>query len=232
MRNKFGCWLSFWHKTHVSNEQVSDGWPVFVMPYLNPIHASAITCITQVSDVTPGIIERIAEVGKNDLAGKISARDWPISGGALSDEGQKAEAGRDILLTGHEDGSVKLWTCSGVALAPLATVKTNKFFVGDELDEPRGTNQLIKIVFRSFLTLLLLYNGAWRKIILPNKFTLHSSKVSGLLFYSETWNIPALLKNAIQVYFSVPGHVYLSLIWTLLMTRAVNYELKLLQNLS
>jgi hypothetical protein len=43
-----------------------------------------------------------------------------------------------MLLTGHEDGSVKLWSCSGVALAPLATVRTNKFFVGDELDEPRG----------------------------------------------------------------------------------------------
>lgn len=116
------------------------------MPYLNAIHASAITCLTQVSDVTPGIFERIAEVGKHDLGGKISSRDWPINGGALSDEGQKIEAGRDVLLTGHEDGSVKLWSCSGVALAPLAVVRTNKFFAGDELDEPRGDRSFSALV--------------------------------------------------------------------------------------
>lgn len=90
------------------------------------------------SDVTPGIFERIAEVGKHDLAGKISARDWPICGGNLSDEGQKIEAGRDILLTGHEDGSVKLWSCSGVALAPLATVRcrpSNSYFVTDAAEK-------------------------------------------------------------------------------------------------
>ena len=126
--------------------QASDGWPVFVMPYLNAIHASAITCLTQVSDVTPGIFERIAEVGKHDLGGKISSRDWPINGGALSDEGQKIEAGRDVLLTGHEDGSVKLWSCSGVALAPLAVVRTNKFFAGDELDEPRGDQSFLLVL--------------------------------------------------------------------------------------
>jgi hypothetical protein len=34
------------------------------------------------------LFERIGEVGKHDLAGKISGRDWPINGGALSEEGQ------------------------------------------------------------------------------------------------------------------------------------------------
>ncbi len=127
---------------------ISDSWPIFIMPYLNPVHASAITCLTHVCDVTPGIFERIAEVGKHDLAGKVSGRDWPITGGTLSDEGQKVESGRDILLTGHEDGSVKLWSCSGVALAPLAIVRTNKFFAGDDLDEPRGES-----IFREILSL-------------------------------------------------------------------------------
>jgi len=45
---------------------------------------------------------------------------------------------RDILITGHEDGSAKFWSCSGVTLTPLAIVKTSKFFMGDDLDEPRG----------------------------------------------------------------------------------------------
>jgi lethal(2) giant larvae protein len=95
--------------------------------------------LTHVADVTPGLYERIAEAGKNDLSGKVSGRDWPITGGTLSDEALKAESGRDILLTGHEDGSVKFWSCSGIALSPLASVRTNKFFVGDDLDEPRGS---------------------------------------------------------------------------------------------
>ena len=85
-----------------------------------------------------GTFDRIAEAGKNDLSGKVSTRDWPITGGNLSDDASKVENGRDILLTGHEDGSVKFWSCSGIALAPLATVRTNKFFMGDDLDEPRG----------------------------------------------------------------------------------------------
>ena len=101
--------------------------------------------LTHVADVTPGLYERIAEAGKNDLSGKVSGRDWPITGGTLSDEGLKAESGRDILLTGHEDGSVKFWSCSGIALSPLASVRTNKFFVGDDLDEPRGTFQAVLV---------------------------------------------------------------------------------------
>ena len=48
---------------------------------------------------------------------------------------------RDVLVTGHEDGSVKIWSCGAVSLSLLAAVRTNKFFVGDELDEPPPENE-------------------------------------------------------------------------------------------
>ncbi len=41
------------------------------------------------TDVTPGIIERIAEAGRSELEGKVSSRDWPVTGGTLSSEGTK-----------------------------------------------------------------------------------------------------------------------------------------------
>ena len=43
----------------------------------------------------------------------------------------------DLLITGHEDGSVKFWACSSIAMSLLATIKTAKYFLCDDLDAPR-----------------------------------------------------------------------------------------------
>ena len=51
------------------------------------------------------------------------------------------EMSRDVLITGHEDGTVKFWACSGVALTPMATLTTKQFFQGNDLDEPCGKFQ-------------------------------------------------------------------------------------------
>ena len=74
---------------------------------------------------------------------KVSDQDWPVSGGEAQNSSEEPESGdKDILITGHEDGSVKFWSCGGVALTCLATVKTKPYFVGDDLDEPCGKSLL------------------------------------------------------------------------------------------
>ena len=74
---------------------------------------------------------------------KISKSDWPVSGGEAQNSSEEPASGeKDILITGHEDGSVKFWGCAGVALTCLVTVKTKPYFVGDDLDEPCGESGL------------------------------------------------------------------------------------------
>lgn len=111
-----------------------DSWPIFSAPYLNSIHASAITCINHIGDVSKEVFKKLSDsgntVGRKD---KVSERPWPIDGGTVD---EKQDDKKDILITGHEDGSVKLWSCSGISLSLLSVIKTNKFFIGDELDEP------------------------------------------------------------------------------------------------
>ncbi len=110
-----------------------DSWPVVPSPYLNAIHASAVTCLTHADEVAPKVMDCLREVAaKNE---KVAGSRWPANGGKLQ-EAKPREEGQELLLTGHEDGSVKIWSCTGIALSPLATVRTNRYFIGDELDEP------------------------------------------------------------------------------------------------
>lgn len=39
----------------------------------------------------------------------------------------------DLLLTGHEDGSVRFWAAGGVALRPLYKLTTSNFFHSDDI---------------------------------------------------------------------------------------------------
>lgn len=123
----------------VAVDLTEDAWPVYPLPYLNSIHASAVTCIAHVEDVAKEAYAKIVAAGKEDKKVKLTERSWPVCGGDVPEEG--GEANRDVLVTGHEDGSVKIWSCGAVSLSLLASVRTNKFFVGDELDEPPPENE-------------------------------------------------------------------------------------------
>ena len=94
------------------------------MEYINKIH----------------VIWFLSPAGNNEKRqNKVSERDWPVSGGEAQNSSEESDSGeKDLLITGHEDGSVKFWSCGGVALTCLATVKTKPYFVGDDLDEPCG----------------------------------------------------------------------------------------------
>ncbi|KAH8412351.1 hypothetical protein KR009_001419 [Drosophila setifemur] len=110
--------------------------PAIKAPYLHSVHASAVTCNYLASQVTQSVYERILRAGdEQDI--DYSSLEWPITGGTVPEDVQsdEEEAAKEyeILLTGHEDGSVKFWDCTGVLLKPIYNFKTAGIF-GNEPD--------------------------------------------------------------------------------------------------
>ncbi|XP_051927011.1 LLGL scribble cell polarity complex component 2-like isoform X2 [Hippocampus zosterae] len=105
----------------------SEGWPVIQTPYLVPLHSSAITCSHHVSAIPLKLWERILAAG-NLQKTNYSKKPWPITGGKnLAPDPPQ----RDLLLTGHEDGTVRLWNASGVCLYPMYKLSTAGVFHTD-----------------------------------------------------------------------------------------------------
>uniref|UniRef100_A0A8C7Q3X9 LLGL scribble cell polarity complex component 2 n=1 Tax=Oncorhynchus mykiss TaxID=8022 RepID=A0A8C7Q3X9_ONCMY len=95
----------------------TEGWPVIQTPYLVPLHCSAITCSHHVSAIPLKLWERV-----------LSAGPWPMTGGQnLAPDPPQ----RDLLLTGHEDGTVRFWDASGVCLYPMYKLSTAGVFLTD-----------------------------------------------------------------------------------------------------
>uniref|UniRef100_A0A672RRN8 LLGL scribble cell polarity complex component 1 n=1 Tax=Sinocyclocheilus grahami TaxID=75366 RepID=A0A672RRN8_SINGR len=103
------------------------GWPTVPAPYLAPLHSSAITCSCHISNVLPKLWERVISAGQQQCPLQ-NYENWPICGGKnlASDPKQK-----ELLLTGHEDGTVRFWDASGVSLKPLYKLSTANIFQTD-----------------------------------------------------------------------------------------------------
>uniref|UniRef100_A0A8C4EK73 LLGL scribble cell polarity complex component 2 n=1 Tax=Dicentrarchus labrax TaxID=13489 RepID=A0A8C4EK73_DICLA len=105
----------------------TEGWPVIQTPYLVPLHSSAITCSHHVSAIPLKLWERVIAAGDLQKT-HYSKKPWPITGGQnmAPDPPQ-----RDLLLTGHEDGTVRFWDASGVCLYPMYKLSTAGVFHTD-----------------------------------------------------------------------------------------------------
>uniref|UniRef100_A0A8C0Q8A3 LLGL scribble cell polarity complex component 1 n=2 Tax=Canis lupus familiaris TaxID=9615 RepID=A0A8C0Q8A3_CANLF len=105
------------------------GWPAVPAPYLAPLHSSAITCSAHVANVPAKLWARIVSAGEQQSPQPASSTlSWPITGGRnLAQEPSQ----RGLLLTGHEDGTVRFWDASGVALRPLYKLSTAGLFQTD-----------------------------------------------------------------------------------------------------
>lgn len=106
-------------------------WPMLNLPYLVSLHASAVIFSTHLSDVPQSLWNDIVTAGKVQTEGIYSDAEWPIDGGVLKEE-KGSVRHRDLLLTGHEDGSVRFWDAGGVALVPLYTFKSSQLFRNEE----------------------------------------------------------------------------------------------------
>lgn len=111
----------------VAYDLTDETLPQINAPYLHSLHASAVTCNHLVSQVSSEVYEKITRAGEAQLA-EYSAKPWPITGGSLPEGNEDERQEYDILITGHEDGSVKFWNCSEVCLTPMLHVKTSPLF--------------------------------------------------------------------------------------------------------
>lgn len=97
-------------------------------PYLHSVHASAVTCNHLASQVSGEIYDKIVEAGARNQI-EYSDLEWPVTGGTVQEKGEDLGIKEyEILLTGHEDGSVKFWDCTGVVLEPILHFKTAPLF--------------------------------------------------------------------------------------------------------
>ncbi|XP_072532435.1 lethal(2) giant larvae protein homolog 1 isoform X1 [Salminus brasiliensis] len=103
------------------------GWPTIPAPYLAPLHSSAITCSYHISNVPTKLWERVVCAGQQQ--GTLQTHtNWPICGGKNFAPDPKQQ---ELLLTGHEDGTVRFWDASGVSLRPLYKLSTSNIFQTD-----------------------------------------------------------------------------------------------------
>ncbi|KAJ7316024.1 hypothetical protein JRQ81_002186 [Phrynocephalus forsythii] len=116
---------------------VSPGWPSIQPPYLASLHCSAITCSHHVSNIPLKLWERIISAGSKQNS-QFSKMPWPINGGI---NGAPDPPQRDLLLTGHEDGTVRFWNASGICLNLLYKLSTVKVFLTDA-DPNDNMNQM------------------------------------------------------------------------------------------
>ncbi|CAF0921351.1 unnamed protein product [Brachionus calyciflorus] len=116
----------------------SDNWPQFKLPYLCSVHSSAIICTHYVNNVSQKFYELLKKYGTlNQEPNEVySDREWPISS-SLSSPNNKSDLSiertqnKDLLLTGHEDGSVRFWDVTNMTMTLIYRLKTADYFQTD-----------------------------------------------------------------------------------------------------
>jgi len=102
----------------------TSGWPAIPSPYMQSVHSSAITAISQVNNVSKEIIEKLE--GLKGVDG--SEERWPVKGGIYN----LGKGETTVIITGHEDGSVKFWLSKGNILTHLTSFESKKYFRGED----------------------------------------------------------------------------------------------------
>ncbi|KAM3726151.1 LLGL scribble cell polarity complex component [Dirofilaria immitis] len=108
-------------------------WPLLNLPYLQPIHSSQITCVTHCSNIEEHVWKGLIKA--SEVQNKLSSKfKWPVHAGGDAYIPSPCAATnaekRQLLITGHEDGTVKFWSTGSVSLRYLLKVNTAKEFEG------------------------------------------------------------------------------------------------------
>ncbi|KAL3098840.1 hypothetical protein niasHT_024594 [Heterodera trifolii] len=105
----------------------AQGYPCFEVPHPMDLHESPVTMIKYFSDCPVELIAALTLVGRNQRRQgvRLSERPWPLNGGI----GRECATGQqEMLLTGHEDGSIKFWQASSEQLQIMYKLKTGRHF--------------------------------------------------------------------------------------------------------
>ena len=111
----------------VALDLTSEGWPTFKQPYLCSLHSSAITCAHHAENISDDLWAKVVEAGEQQNP-NVSPRDWPVWGGKNE---RSAPTSKDLLLTGHEDGTIRFWDSSDIAMKLMYKLNTSPIFGTD-----------------------------------------------------------------------------------------------------
>ncbi|CAH1717395.1 unnamed protein product [Chironomus riparius] len=105
----------------------SNGFPCFDSPYSMDLHDSPVTCCTYLADCPSDLVPAFYSVGRHAQNRKpgTSEKHWPVSGGSWAPASRSYS---EIIITGHQDGSVKFWDAGSGSLLILYKLKTAKIF--------------------------------------------------------------------------------------------------------
>ncbi|XP_066592314.1 lethal(2) giant larvae protein homolog 1 isoform X2 [Prorops nasuta] len=121
----------------VAIDLTSPDWKMMALPYLVSLHASAVTCSQHIPNVPEELWEAVTAAGKTQTEHLYSEKPWPIDGGTIlcsKPANPDKPKARELLLTGHEDGTVRFWNASDVTLTPLYKYNSSILFTGEHLD--------------------------------------------------------------------------------------------------
>lgn len=105
----------------------SNGFPCFDSPYSMDLHDSPVTCCTYLADCPSDLVPAFYSVGRHAQNRKpgTSEKQWPVNGGSWAPASRSYS---EIIITGHQDGSVKFWDAGSGSLLVLYKLKTAKIF--------------------------------------------------------------------------------------------------------
>lgn len=119
---------------------LTPGFPCFESPYPMDLHESPVTCCSYLADCPSDLVPAFYSVGRSGSVRRaaLSERDWPISGGEWSPASCSYS---EIIITGHQDGSIKFWDASAGTLQVLYKLKTAKIFEKSKTRSLDGTDE-------------------------------------------------------------------------------------------
>lgn len=140
----------------VAVDLMSPEWPFMRPPYMTCLHTAPITTYNLVTQVNPTFLAQLEAAGSaygpegnfgrgsavihSPTSPGWSTLPWPIQGGQALVSGSRLSPSLlggnlftdDLLLTGHEDGSVAFWRlCAGGCLRRIYTLHSAIYFEGD-----------------------------------------------------------------------------------------------------
>ncbi|XP_063707454.1 syntaxin-binding protein 5 isoform X2 [Culicoides brevitarsis] len=128
---------------------LTPGFPPFESPYPMDLHESPVTCCTYMADCPSDLVPAFYAVGRQALTRRTgySDREWPVAGG----EWEPASISySEIIITGHQDGTIKFWDASAGTLQILYKLKTAKIFERPRtrsVDGPEEDPLAIQIIY-------------------------------------------------------------------------------------
>ncbi|XP_037930713.1 syntaxin-binding protein 5 [Teleopsis dalmanni] len=179
---------------------LTPGFPCFESPYPMDLHESPVTCCTYLTDCPSDLVPAFYSVGRTTTSKStgFSEREWPISGGEWAPASCSYS---EIVITGHQDGSLKFWDSSAGTLQILYKLKTAKIFekpknlnIDDGTDNPLG----IQIIYLCSESRNLCVAGAMGQVLL---FKFRKVESTSEILVLE---VPIIYENYEDIYGNTP----------------------------